>query len=116
MLFMGLIVFLWFEIRFYWAWWLIFIALAYFFARYVGRIGVILSVVIISLLIVHIEVASVWHDMQDRPELERDADGVFAFGVICRLLFYNAVAWRFSKWGLRTRMHRLEARPLAKSA
>ena len=100
---MNPIVFLWWEIRFYWAWWLLFIALAFFLARYVGRIGVILSVVTISILIVHIEAASVWHDMQNRPELERDVDGVFAIGVVCRLLLYNALAWRFSKLGLTVR-------------
>lgn len=102
-------VLLWWEIRFYWAWWLLFMALAFLFARYAGRIGVILSVVTISILIVHIESASVRYDMDHRPELERDVDGVFAVGVACRLLVYNAVAWRFSKAGLRMRARRADA-------
>ena len=57
--------------------------------RWLGGLGVLLGAVAISVLIVSIEVHSVFHDMREHPESGRDADFVFLFGLLCRIIIYN---------------------------
>ena len=49
---------------------------------------------------------SVWEDMRSRPELGRDADGVFLFGVLCRVVVFNILLSAVSRIGLRFRNRR----------
>jgi len=81
--------FLQYEVAFYWPWYVCFGVIAFCFGRWLGRLGLLPSVLIISALIVVIELRSVYQDMRERPELGRDADFVFWFGVLCRLIVYN---------------------------
>jgi hypothetical protein len=95
--------FLYYEVLFYWPWWICFIAIAFCTARYIGWFGVWAAVLLISILIYSVEMHSVFKDMKERPELGRDADGVFIFGVLCRIVFYNILVLPFYILGLKLR-------------
>jgi hypothetical protein len=101
--------FLRYEIAFYGLWWLCFIAIGFSLARYRGLLGLVASIIMISFVIVGIEVHSVFQDMRDRPELGRDADGIFVFGVLCRLVLFNIFVLPASIVGLRLRSRRQPA-------
>ncbi len=79
------------EIAFYWVWWLCFAAIAFCSTRYFGWYGLLGGVLLISILIIGIEVHSVFQDMRAHPESERDADFVFWWGVQCRIILYNVL-------------------------
>jgi hypothetical protein len=98
--------FLRYEFQFYWLWWLCFIAIGFCTGRFFGLYGVFLAAVLISLLILGIEVHSVFKDMRGRPELGRDADFVFMVGVAFRIGLYNAFVLPFSFAGKRMRERR----------
>ena len=78
-----------YEVAFYWPWYLCFAVIAFCLGRCLGRLGLLLSALAISALIVFIEAHSVFRDMREHPELGRDADFVFWIGVLCRLILYN---------------------------
>ena len=77
------------EAVFYWPWWICFIAIAFFLARYVGWIGLIATIPIVSGLILAIEMRSVFHDMNQFPDSGRDVDGPFLILLLFRMIFYN---------------------------
>ena len=106
---MNLLFVLRYEVAFYWPWWLCFAAIAFCLARWLGGLGLLPSALVISALIIFIEVRSVFHDMREHPELGRDADFVFWFGVLCRLVVYNLVFLLVGilGWRLRTRHRRV---------
>jgi hypothetical protein len=108
-IFVNLSLFLRYEIAFYWLWWLCFIAIGFSLSRYRGLLGLVASIILISFLIVGIEVHSVFQDMRDRPELGRDADGIFVFGMLCRLVLFNIFVLPASIVGLRLRARRQPA-------
>ena len=101
--------FLRYETIFYWPWWICFIAIGFGLSRYFGWPGILASIFLISFLINGIELHSVFKDMRERPELERDADFVFWFGVLCRVVIYNAfvLPFGFLGWRLRARRSRV---------
>jgi hypothetical protein len=103
---MNLMLFLRGEIAFYWIWWLCFIAVGFCLARYLGLLGLFASIVLISFLIVGIEVHSVFQDMHEHPEWGRDADFVFWFGVLCRIVIFNMFVLPASIVGLKLRARR----------
>jgi hypothetical protein len=103
---MNFLMFLRYELAFYWAWWICFIAIGFCLARQLGILGVFASIVLISILIVGIEVHSVFKDMHEHPELGRDADGVFVFGVLCRIVVFNIFVLPVSIVALKLRAHR----------
>ena len=100
---MNLLLFLFNEIAFYWLWWVCFIAIGFCFGRYLGLLGVLVAPILISSLILGIEFHSVFQDMNDRPELGRDADLVFMFGVLVRIGLFNCFVLPFSIVGRRLR-------------
>jgi hypothetical protein len=110
---MNLLYFLSYEIAFYWPWWLCFAAIAFFSARWIGVLGLLPSSLIISFLIIFIELRSVFHDMREHPEWGRDADMVFWFGVLCRLVVYNFSFLLVAMLGWRLRV--LRRRPAPKT-
>lgn len=92
-----------YEIYWYGLWWLPFIAIAYCATRYLGWLGFIPTVLIISLMIVFIDVHWIFKDMREHPENGRDADFVFWFGVLCRIVLFNIVLVPAGIIGLRFR-------------
>ena len=58
---------------------------------------------IISVLIFGVELHSVFQDMREHPDWHRDADFVFWFGMLCRMVFYNIVFLPFSILGVAVR-------------
>jgi hypothetical protein len=104
---MNLSPFLRYEIAFYWPWWVCFAGIAFCSARWLGGLGLPISALAISVLIIFIEVHSVFHDMREHPEWGRDADFVFWFGAVCRLVIYNLVSMLVGifGWKLRARHH-----------
>ena len=100
---MNLMLFLLGEITFYWIWWLCFIAVGFSLGRYLGLPGLFAAIVLISVLTVGIEVHSVFQDMHEHPDWGRDADFVFCFGVLCRVVFFNIFVLPFSIVGLKFR-------------
>jgi hypothetical protein len=103
---MNFLQFIYYEAAFYWPWWLCFIAIAFVLARYLGWFGLVVSIPIVSALIFVIEVHSVFQDMKQFPNSGRDADGVFFFGVLCRIVFYNACLLPVSIFGVTLRRRR----------
>jgi hypothetical protein len=97
-----------YEIAFYWPWYLCFAVIAFCLGRWLGGLGLLLSAVAISALIMFIEVHSVFHDMREHPESGRDADMIFWFGVLCRLVVYNLAFLPIGLlgWRLRARHRR----------
>ena len=100
---MNLLLFLYYEFLFYWPWWICFVVISFCLARYLGRPGRLLSCFLIAGLIVCVEANSVFHDMRVRPELGRDVDGAFLFGVVFRVGFYSFLLWPFRALGGRLR-------------
>jgi hypothetical protein len=100
---MNLLLFLRNEAAFYWAWWLCFLVIAFCGARWFWWFGVVASALIISALILGIEVHSVFQDMREHPDWGRDADFVFWFGVLCRIVIYNIFFLPVSIVGLKLR-------------
>ena len=98
--------FFYYEAAFYWPWWLCFIAIAFILSRFLGWFGLIATIPIVSALIIGIEVHSVFQDMKQFPNSGRDADGVFIFGVLVRIVFYNACLLPFSFLGVTLRKRR----------
>lgn len=80
-----------FEVVWYGAWWLCFIAVAFFFARYLRWVGVLIGVLVISVFIVCLDVNWIFQDMRVHPENGRDADFVFWLGVLLRVVFFNTL-------------------------
>jgi MFS family permease len=68
--------------------WIAFIAITFCASRYAGWIGALLSPVIIAVIIVFLDVRWIWDQMRNHPEEGRDADFVFWFGVLCRILLF----------------------------
>ena len=102
-----------YEIAFYWPWYLCFAVIAFCLGRWLGGLWLLLGLVpnalVISALIIFMEVRSVFDDMRDHPEWGRDADFVFWFGVLCRIVFYNLVFLLVGMLGWRLRTRRLRA-------
>jgi hypothetical protein len=94
-----------YEIGFYWLWWLFFIAIGFCMARYLGGRGIFGAAILISFLILCIEVNSVFKDMRAHME-GRDADFVFWFGVLVRIVLYNIFVLPFSILGWKQRARR----------
>ena len=80
-----------YEVYWYGLWWLPFIAIAYCLSRYLGWLGIIGGVFLVSIMIVFIDVHWIFKDMREHPENGRDADIVFWFGVLCRIILFNLV-------------------------
>jgi len=80
--------------------WSAFIAITFYSARYLGWIGALLSPTIIAAIIVFLDVRWIWNQMQYHPEEGKDADGVFLFGVLCRILLFNGMLVPVSYLGL----------------
>ena len=110
------IMFLLSEIYFYWAWLLLFAAIAFCGARYLGWLGVAAAALLIGVMIVFIEFHSVVHDMREYPDSGRDIDGPFFIGVIFRVGFYNALVLPVSIIGIRLRARSIRVRGHAKVA
>lgn len=92
-----------YEIGWYGLWWIPFIAIAYCSARYLGWLGVVVGVIVLALAIVLIDVRWMFADMRQHPEHGRDADFVFWFGVMCRVVLFNVLLLPVSVIGLRLR-------------
>ena len=110
---MNLPLFVRYEIAFYWPWYICFIAIGFCLPRFIGWPGVFGSVFLTAILINVVELHSVFKDMRERPELDRDADFVFWFGVLCRIVIYNGFVLPFSILGLwlRARRNRITHEP-----
>jgi hypothetical protein len=100
---MNLLLWPFYEIIWYGLWWLCFVAIAYCSARYLGWFGVFAGAFFVSVLIVAIDVHWIFKDMQEHSENGRDADFVFWFGVLCRIVFFNIVLLPATVIGLRLR-------------
>jgi hypothetical protein len=99
-----------YEIYWYSFWWLPFIAIAYCATRYLGWPGIIASSFVVSFMIMFIDVHWIFKDMREHPENGRDADFVFWFGVLCRIVLFNIVLVTANIIGLR---HRVRSRRIA---
>ena len=99
------------EIGHYAWWWLVFIAIAYCSGRYLGVIGLVIGLAAVSSLIVILDLRWVFDDMRNHPEHGRDADFVFWFGVLCRIVLFNVILSPvfFGGLGLRTSAQRSPA-------
>jgi hypothetical protein len=104
------------EISFYWAWWLCFAAIAFCGPRWIGWLGIPAAAVLIAGLIVAIEFHSVSQDMRLYPNSGRDIDFPFLFGVIFRIIFYNATVVPFGILGAKLRSRKARAARDAKVA
>lgn len=80
-----------YEIYWYGWWWLPFVAIAYCSTRCVGWLGFIATLLIVSIVILLIDVDWIFKDMREHPENGRDADFVFGFGVLCRIVLFNVL-------------------------
>jgi len=83
--------------------WLAFIAITFCASRYAGWIGALVSPLVIAGIIVYLDVQWIWDSMQHHPEAGRDADMVFFFGMVCRVLLFNGLLIPVSWFGLRRR-------------
>jgi hypothetical protein len=88
------------EIAWYRAWWLCFIAIAFLSARYLRWWGIFVGWLAISLIIFGLDVHWIFQDMRQHPENGRDADFVFWFGVLCRIVFFNVLLLPVSAVGV----------------
>src|SRR5689334_23315709 len=101
-----------YDITYYGAWWLLFIAISFFAARYAGWIGAVLSPLVIAGVIVVLDIRWIFDEMQHHPENGRDADLIFWFGMLCRVVFFNAFLTPVALLGLWIRhIVRLQKRP-----
>ncbi len=91
------------EMVWYGFWWLPLIGLAGCFARYLGWPGFFIGALLISVLIVFLDARWIFQEMREHPENGRDADFVFWFGVLCRMLLFNIVLLPATFAGLRYR-------------
>lgn len=112
---MNFLFFILYEIYWYGLWWLPFIAIAYSAARYRGWLGILGGVLLISGAIMFIDMHWIFDDMHNHPENERDADGIFMFGVLCRIVLFNLVLLPATITGLklRARHRRIPREPVA---
>jgi len=88
---MNLLLWPFYEIIWYGLWWLPFIAIAYCSTRYLRWFGIIGGPFVVSVLIIFIDVHWIFKDMREHPENGRDADFVFWFGVLGRIVLFNLV-------------------------
>ncbi len=95
-----------YEICWYRWWWVLFIAIAYSSTRYLGWFGFIATVLIVSVVIMVIDVHWIFDDMRNHPENGRDADFVFGFGVLCRIILFNLLLVPVGILGRRIRARR----------
>ena len=89
-----------YEVVYYGPIWIGFIAITYCASRYAGWIGALLCPAAIAGTIVFLDVRWIWDQMQHHPEEGRDADFVFWFGVLGRILLFNALLVPVSGVGL----------------
>jgi len=97
---MNLLRFLFYDFQFYALYFCGFIAIAFFAARYLRVVGVFVGALVISLIVVALEVHSVFDDMRNNPGTGRDADMVFFFGVFVRIIIFNVMLLPASALGL----------------
>lgn len=103
---MNLLSLLWHEIAWYGLWWFALVAIAYCGARYFGWNGMIGGAFLICVLIVVVDVNWIFEEMRKHPERGRDADFIFWFGVIFRLVVFNVVLLPVTVVGLKVRRRR----------
>lgn len=104
------------EISWYGLWWLPFIAITFIAARYFGWRGVILGAVALAILIYILDFLWIAADMKNHPEHGRDADFVFLFGVLLRVILFNIVLVPVTFIGLRFRARSRRSKDEAKVA
>lgn len=88
---MELIRFLFCETAWYGLWWILFIGIAFFAARYLGWPGVFGGGMVVFLCVVYIDLGWVFEEMHLHPENGRDADGAFWIVTLVRAGFVNLV-------------------------
>ena len=86
---MSFLRFLFHETAWYGLWWILFIGIAFFAARYLGWPGVFGGGFVIFVCVVYIDLHWVFEEMRLHPENERDADGAFMVFVLLRAGFIN---------------------------
>jgi hypothetical protein len=100
---MNLVSVMFYEIAWYGPWWICFVAIAYFSARYLGWPGVIGGAFVVFLVVIPIDVAWIFDDMRYHPEHGRDADFAFWSGVLFRTVLFNIVLLPVSLIGWKLR-------------
>lgn len=95
------------EIAWYGLWWLPFVAMAFVSARYFGRRGIIVGAVGLAILIYILDSMWITADMREHPEHGRDADFVFLFGVLIRIVLFNTVLLPVTFIGMKLRARSL---------
>lgn len=81
--------------------WALFLAIAFCGTRYLRWFGFLLVPVVITLLVIGLDIHWIFQDMREHPENGRDADFIFWFGVLCRIVLLNIVLIPVSILGLR---------------
>ena|ERR1043166_243921 len=84
--------------------WVCFLAIGFCGPRYLGWFGFFLVPVVIAILITALDIHWIFQDMREHPENGRDANFVFWFGVLCRIILLNGVLLPFSIIGLRLKL------------
>ena len=78
-----------YEIAWYGLWWILFIGIAFFAARYLGWPGVFGGGFVIFVCVMYIDLHWVFEEMRLHPETGRDADGPFFVFVLMRAGLIN---------------------------
>ena len=93
--------FILYDIWWYGWLWLAFIAIAFCTARFAGSCGILLNVGLIAIILCVLDSHWIYDEMQNHPKNGRDADGIFMFGVLLRIVVFNLLLLPVSLLGLR---------------
>src|SRR4051812_28085503 len=80
-----------YEISWYGAWWLAFIAIALVGSRYFGCRGAVIGAIGLTILIYILDSVWISSAIKNHPEHGRDTDFVFMLGVLLRAVLFNIV-------------------------
>ena len=81
--------FILYDIWWYGWLWLGFVAVAFCTTRFMGGFGCLLSGFVIAGILLVLDVNWIYDDMRHHPENGRDADFIFMFGVLIRVVVFN---------------------------
>ncbi len=82
------------------------IAITFLASRYLGWPGALLSPLVVAAIVVVLDVNWIWDQMRNHPENGRDADMIFFFGLLCRVLLFNLMLVPVGLLGLWMRYRR----------